>query len=91
MRLPVNSFLRKRYSAFKQYRRYLKHNYKKGVVSLVRNQVVTLVRNTVVTLNRNQVVSLSGISNYRRKKRFFIQKYSLLLREKFIDYLLQVL
>ena len=30
MRLPVNSFLRKRYLAFKQDSRYLKHKTKKG-------------------------------------------------------------
>jgi RNase P/RNase MRP subunit POP5 len=63
MKLPINLFLRKRYLAFKQDSQYLKHNYKKGVVSLIRNTLISLNPEWVVTLNRNQVVSLSGISS----------------------------
>jgi len=48
--------------AFKQNSQYLKHNYKKRVVSLIRNALVILNQERVVSLNRNQVVSLSGIS-----------------------------
>jgi hypothetical protein len=62
MRLPINLFLLKRHLAFKQNSQYLKHNYKKGVVSLIRNTLVILNPERVVSLNRNQVVSLSGIS-----------------------------
>ena len=64
MRLLVNLFIRQVYLACKQHNQYRKPNYKKGVVSLIRNTVVTLTPEWMVTLNRNQVVSFSEISTY---------------------------
>ena len=62
IKLPINLFIRQPYLASKQHSQYLKHNYKKGVVSLIRNTLVTLNPERMVTLNRNQVVNFSGIS-----------------------------
>ena len=62
MRLPVNLFIRKSRSAFKQDNQCLKHKSEKKVVSLVRNALVSLNQERVVTLNRNQMVRLSEIS-----------------------------
>lgn len=58
----VNLFIWQLYLACKQDNQYRKHNYKKGVVSLIRNTLVSLNPEWVVTLNRNQVVSFSEIS-----------------------------
>ena len=79
MRLPISLYRRKRYLAFKQNSQFLKHNHKKGVVSLVRNTLVILNPERVVSLNRNQVVSLSGISNFSSFPLFWFRKVKLVI------------